>query len=213
LGVSREKITVIPPGVGAAEIAAMTREEWLAQLELPADARLIGVADSLDAQSKTKEAIWAAELVYVLHKNSCLLVFGDGPRRGQLERFAGLVDAENRVRFLGNRAAAARLFGLLDVFWSCGERDPTPPALLQAIASAVPVVASDIPGREQLIVDNKTGFLAGVGSRTGFARPTDRLFQDAELARRIGDAGRQHVADAFSIEQMIDRYVELYRDL
>jgi glycosyltransferase involved in cell wall biosynthesis len=124
-----------------------------------------------------------------------------------------LIEAEDRVRFLGHRADAEQLLGLLDVFWSSSDCDPLPTATLQAMAAGVPVVASDIPGRETLISAGETGFLARVGSRTEFARPTDRLYQEAELAQRIGQAGRQHVSKCFSLDQMVDHYGDLYREL
>jgi glycosyltransferase involved in cell wall biosynthesis len=208
-----DRFTVIPCGVSPVEESRSTRAELLAELQLPEDARLIGVAGSLVPRKRLKDVIWAAELVYVLHKNVHLLIFGDGPERAALERFVWLLRGEDRFHILGRRDDLPRFLPHLDVFWSGSENAGTPLAMLEAMAAGVPVVASGIPAHRRIVVDGETGYLAALGGRADFGRATDRIFRDEQLARRLGEAGRARVAEHFPAAAMLERYIALYRDL
>jgi glycosyltransferase involved in cell wall biosynthesis len=81
------------------------------------------------------------------------------------------------------------------------------------MAAGVPVVATDISGNRDLVVPGETGFLVPVGGRAAFARETKRILDDADLARRMGEAGRQRVLTEFTIERMVERHAALYREL
>jgi glycosyltransferase involved in cell wall biosynthesis len=212
-GVAAEKLVVIPPGVDPAAPPAITRDQLADRLGIARQSRLIGVAGPLLRCDRLKDVLWAAELVYVLHKNACLLVWGEGLLRGELERFARDVNAAGRVRFLGDDAPYGDWLGLLDVFWSGGDCDDAPFDLLDAMAAGLPVVASDTPAHRAVVVDGATGFLAPAGSRTGFARPTDQIFRDAQLARRLGEAGRDRADREFSLDAMVASHLDLYRQM
>jgi glycosyltransferase involved in cell wall biosynthesis len=114
---------------------------------------------------------------------------------------------------LGHRDDVLRILPHCDTLWLASGYEGMPNVVMEAMAAGVPVVASDIPGCRDLVVPGKTGYLARVGDSAGIARHTMRIFDDAELARRLGDAARQRVAEEFSVERMIERYAELYREL
>jgi glycosyltransferase involved in cell wall biosynthesis len=88
-----------------------------------------------------------------------------------------------------------------------------PNAVMEAMAVGVPVVATDISGNRDLVRHGETGYLVPVGDRAAFARHTLAMLNDAELARRLGEAGRERVLANFSVRQMVDRHAELYRRL
>ncbi|MEX0939150.1 MAG: glycosyltransferase [Pirellulales bacterium] len=208
-----DRFTMIPCGVPTFEGTCSTRAEILAELQLPEDARLIGVAGSLVPLRRLKDVIWAAELMYVLHKNVHLLIFGDGPQRPALERFIWLLRGEDRFHILGRRDDLPRFLPQLEAFWSGGEETGVPLAMLEAMAAGVPVVASDVAAHRRVVVDGETGLLAGLGGRADFGRATDLIFRDRELARRLGEAGRARVAECFSAAAMVEGYLSLYREL
>jgi glycosyltransferase involved in cell wall biosynthesis len=84
---------------------------------------------------------------------------------------------------------------------------------MEAMSAGVPIVATDVPGNRDLVVPGQTGYLVPVGDRAAFTRHTHELLNDAALARRLGDAGRERMLTEFTIEQMIERHVQLYREL
>ena len=84
---------------------------------------------------------------------------------------------------------------------------------MEAIAAGLPVVATDIPGNRDLVVPEETGYLTPPGDRADTARWVNVLLDDEELAEKMGRAGRERMKNEFSVEQMVERYAELYEIL
>ena len=74
-------------------------------------------------------------------------------------------------------------------------------------------MATARPGCRDLVVPGATGFLVPVGERAERVRATEKLFQDPELARRFGTAGRQRVRDRFDVQQMVEQHVAMYQEI
>ncbi len=212
-GLPSELFHVIAGGVPPAPDPTTSRTGLLRELQLPASARLIGAVGRLWPQKRVKDLIWAADLVHLIHPDACLLVIGDGPQRRSLERFTRLLEAETHIRFLGEREDVARIMPHLDVLWQGSEYEGLPNAIMEAMAAAVPVVATDIPGHRELVIPGQTGYLVGIGARTRRTHLTDRILQDSALAFRLGSTGRQHVLQHFRMDTMVQQYVALYEQL
>lgn len=212
-GLPTEKFVVIPNGVAPAPASDKGRADLLAELGLPADTRLIGAVGRLWPQKRMKDLIWAADLLKVIRDDVHLLIIGDGPQRARLERFREQVRIEDRVHFLGHRSDVPRLLPHFDVLWLASEYEGLPNVVLEAMAAGVPVVASDIPGNRDLVIPGETGYLVPVGDRAAYAREARAILDDAELARRFGDAARRRVLEGFTVERMIERHAALYREL
>jgi len=212
-GLPAAKIRVISNGVVPAQPAQTTRAELLLELALPASSRLIGVVGPLRPQKRIKDAIWAADLLKVIRDDVHLLVIGDGPHRRRLEQFRDQVVIRDKVHFLGERADVPRLLPHLDLLWSTSAYEGQANAILEAMAAGVPVVASDIPGTRDLVVHGTTGYLVPVGDRAGFARHANSLLDDPALAQGLGQAGRQRAQGEFSVQAMVCRHAEVYREL
>ncbi len=164
-------------------------------------------------QKRVKDAIWAADLLKVIRDDVHLLVVGDGPQRDRLRRFRDQVDIRSKVHFLGHRDDVSRLLPHFDVLWSTSGYEGQSNAILEAMAAGVPVVATDIPGTRELVQPGVTGYLVSVGDRAGFAKHTEHLLNDSALAARFSAAARQRARSEFSVEKMVARYAELYREL
>ena len=76
-----------------------------------------------------------------------------------------------------------------------------------------PVIASDIPGNRDLVVDSSTGFLVEMGDRAAFAQKTEQLLNDPELSKRLGENARSRMESEFSISEMIQKHIEYYGQL
>ncbi len=212
-GIERSKFVLIPNGIHPATASTITRAQLLADLGLPAEARLIGAVNRLWPQKRVKDLIWAADLLKVIRPDVHLLVIGDGPQRERLLRFRRQVCIEDKVHFLGHRDDVAQMMPHFDVLWLGSEYEGLPNVIMEAMSHAVPVVATDISGCRDLVVTGETGYLVPVGDRAGFARYTNKLLDDRELARRLGEAGRARVLAEFSVEKMVERHAALYREL
>jgi glycosyltransferase involved in cell wall biosynthesis len=197
-GIPGKKLNVIKPAAPPVRMSDVSREALLIELGLPPGAKLIGVVGRLIHEKRVKDLIWAADLLRVLHDNLRMLIIGDGPLREQLRRYASLASDLEHVRFLGERADAWRIIPHLDVLWNASENTGPSQAVLEAMAAGVPVVASDTASNRELITHGETGFLIPPGTRAGRAaraRATDRIFHDAQLARRIGQTATERIAE------------------
>ncbi len=207
------RVRLIPNGVALPPPSDVTREQLLAELELPPGSRLIGLVGRLWPQKRVRDAIWAADLLKVIRDDTHLLVVGDGPLGDQLRRYRDQVQIRDKVHFLGQRNDVPRLMPHFDVLWSASAYEGQSNVILEAMAAGVPVVATDIPGTRELVVPEETGWLVPVGDRAAFAKYTERLLNDPVLSARISAAARGRVEREFSVEKMIARHVELYREL
>ncbi len=212
-GLPADKFVVIPGGVSPSPPSDLDRAGALASLGLPAHARLIGAVGRLWPQKRIKDVIWAADLLKVIRDDVHVLVIGDGPRRARLERFCAQVEIEDRVHFLGHRDDVPRLMPHFDVLWLASSYEGLPNSIMEAMAAGVPVVATDIPGNRDLVVPSETGYLVAVGDRAAIARQTAKILDDRALASRLGAAARVRVHTNFSVDQMIQRHAQLYREL
>lgn len=211
----KDQPLIIRPGVTAYSASSVTREGLLKELELPADARLIGVVDRLVPENRVRDLIWAADLLRVLHDNLRMLIIGDGPLRSQLMEYARLASDLDHIRFLGERADVCRVIPHFDVLWNGSENAGLSESILASMAAGVPVVASDTPIHREVVVENKTGYLIPLGTRSGRAaraRHTDCIFSDGALAARLAQGARERVVELFSSEKMASQYLELYRE-
>jgi glycosyltransferase involved in cell wall biosynthesis len=207
------KSDVIRPGVAPASGNDVSREDVLCELNLPPEARLIGVIGRLTPEKRVKDLIWAADLLRVLHDNLRLLIIGDGPLRPQLEQYARLASDLEHIQFLSERDDVRRILPHLDVLWNADEPRDHSMAILEAMAAGVPVVASDTPLNRELVVEGETGYLIPMYERSGRAtraRHTDHIFTDRELAGRLGMAASRRIAEHFGDEQTLRQHVEMY---
>jgi glycosyltransferase involved in cell wall biosynthesis len=213
-GLPAEKFTLIANGIGPFQpVPRAARDELLAELQLPADARLVGAIGRLWPQKRVKDLIWAMDLLKSARDDAHLLIIGDGPQRQRLVRYRDQNQIADRVHFLGERGDVPRIVEHLDCLWLASEYEGQSNAIMEAMAAGVSVVATDIAGNRDLVVPGETGFLVPVGDRAAFTRHTHHLLDDAGLARRLGDAGRRRMLEEFSVERMIERHASLYRQL
>jgi glycosyltransferase involved in cell wall biosynthesis len=85
--------------------------------------------------------------------------------------------------------------------------------MMEAMALGLPVVASDIAGHRDLIVPDETGYLVPRSDKAELARRVNLLLDNRPLAQQLGAAGRQRIERNFSVDAMVSRHAQLYRQL
>jgi glycosyltransferase involved in cell wall biosynthesis len=212
------RIRVVPNGIELPEPASALppaeRDRRRAALcGLPAGAKVMGFVGRLARQKRVIDLLWTMVLLENVRDDAYLVLVGDGPEREWLERFARDLNVENRVIFLGHRQDIPAILPLFDVFCLSSDFEGMSNSVMEAMAVGLPVLASDIPANRELVVEGRTGYLIPVGDRAAYARAVLSLFERPDMAENLGNAGRQRMATEFSVPQMIQGYVDIYRDV
>lgn len=212
------RIRVVPNGIElpepASALSPAERDRRRAALcGLPAGAKVMGFVGRLARQKRVIDLLWTLVLLENVREDAYLVLVGDGPEREWLERFARDLNVENRVIFLGHRQDIPATLPLFDVFCLSSDFEGMSNSVMEAMAVGLPVLASDIPANRELVVEGRTGYLIPVGDRAAYARAVLSLFERPDMAENLGNAGRQRMATEFSVPQMIQGYMDIYRDV
>ena len=157
----------------------------------------------------------AASLVAAAVPEAEFHLVGSGPLEAGARALAGDLGLGDRIRFLG-RLAPEEVWAALGRFavsvLSSGS-EGMPNAVLEAMLAGRPVVASRVPGMDEVVRDGVTGYLVAPGDATALASAVTRLLQDPHAAARMGAAGRRHVLDAHGPDRMVEEFLRLWGDL
>jgi glycosyltransferase involved in cell wall biosynthesis len=185
-----------------------------AELGIPAGAPLVGEVARLCDVKGQRELIAALAQV----PDARLVLVGDdleqgGAFRASLERDAERIGVRDRVVFTGYRADARALLGELDVLALPSWTEGLPLVVLEAMASARPVVATPVGGTPELVEAGETGLLVPPRDPDALAGALRRLLGDPDLRRRLGEAGERRVRERFTLDAMCARVLAIYDEL
>lgn len=209
-GIPEDKFTVIPNGIEPVSRASITREEAFESLGIEPQRKLIMAVGRLWPQKKYRDLIWAAELLGTLREDTTLAIIGDGPQKGELLRHRDAVTIPEHVRFCGHRNDVADLLPHADVFWIGSEYEGQSNSVIEAMQAGIPVIASNIPGNRDLVIDQQTGRLVTLGDTADFARQTNEILDNSAEAQRLGRNAQDRIASEFTVAKMVDKHATLY---
>ncbi len=205
-----EQIVVIPNGIVAAEFYHPERRQTVRDaLGVDEAAKLVGAVGNLRPQKDYETLIRAAALVPA-SESLRFVIAGEGPLRRKLAaliRRRGLAD---RFVILGWYEDIPGLLAALDIFVMSSWCEGCPYALLEAMASGTPVVATAVPGIEEIVVDGRYSRLAPAGDAQALARAIQQAISDSEASRHMAAAARQLVEETYSVQTMLSRTAEVY---
>ena len=138
------------------------------------------------------------------------LVVGDGPLRSELEQYAQELGISEDVTFAGWVKNLQDVYSQLDIAALTSLNEGTPVALIEAQAAACPCVATDVGGMQDVIENEKSGFLVPSGDKKSFLNALLELIKSPQRARSMGDYGRNAVKNKFSKDRLIKDIEMLY---
>ncbi len=145
-------------------------------------------------------------------------IIGDGPLRNMLQAKIEGLNLSSRINLLGSlsqravleKIQAADIFALASVIDAQGASDVFPTVILEAMASARPVVSTRLAGIPELVVEGETGVLVSPGDIPALTEALQHLLCDGELRLRYGRAGRQRIEQHFRIEDTVAPLIKLF---
>jgi len=214
LGIRFERAEVIPSGVDVERFAPANRANESGDAGRPPR---VGIVASLQPRKGHEFFFRAAAEIHERRPGVEFLVIGDGPRRAELERLARELQIETHVQFLGVRHDVPDQLRALDVLVLAsqeaggGHAETLPLVLMEAGATALPVVATDVGAVSDIVADGETGLLVPPGDPKALAERIDALLANPQRRRRMGALARERVVARFDARDMCRRFESLFR--
>ncbi|MER3553827.1 MAG: N-acetyl-alpha-D-glucosaminyl L-malate synthase BshA [Meiothermus sp.] len=207
LGIERE-IEVIYNWVDPERFKPNRDPAYRARFAQPDEAILLHVSN-FRAVKRPMDALKV--FANVLEKRPArLLMIGDGPERQGCVDLAHELEIAGRVQFLDSTPQIEKFMSVADIFLLPSEQESFGLVALEAMSSAVPVVASRTGGLPELVGDGQTGFLRPIGDVTGMTQAALEILQNATRRRNMGDAARERAIHHFRPEVILPKYLQVY---
>ena len=142
-----------------------------------------------------------------------LMIIGEGAQEKQLKALARSLKLEARVQFLGFRADRIALLKGFDVFVLPSRLEGIPRCLMEAMAAGVPIIATNIPGCADLVINQETGLLSPVDDIETLTKRIKEMTDNKLLRDSLTRAAREFVEQNFSAERMAREYEVLYASI
>jgi glycosyltransferase involved in cell wall biosynthesis len=212
-GVKPDRVRVVPSGVPISQPAAPASIELLSSFGVPPGAPLAVLVASLSAAKDPSTFVRAIEVarreVPALHA----LIVGDGPLRDQLAAEISALALDRFVHLTGFRTDPEALEAAASVVvLTSRSLEGTPGVLLDALALAKPIVATNVGGVPEVIEDGVSGLIVPIGDADALGQAITRVLREPALAAALS-AGAKARAPLFSIETTVSRTLDVYREL
>jgi glycosyltransferase involved in cell wall biosynthesis len=207
-GVRAEKISMIRNGI---DLRTFDRASAGVKEELGWSAYpLVGLVGRLSIEKGVDIFLAAAARVLAELPDTKFVVVGDGPDRAKLDALIDQLGIGGSVHMLGRRDDMPAVYASLDLMVSSSRREGLPMAILEAMASRVPLIATAVGGVPTVVLDGRTGVLVPEVDAALLANGITELLRDSALRERLGSAARQLVEDEFSAQRMTADYLRVY---
>lgn len=219
-GVPERKTKVIYNGLNVARVTPqgnLSRDEMLLKLNVPhgdEGRRFVTIVANLRLAVKDHPMfLRAAKRICESVPEANFLLAGEGDLTGALQRLAAESGLTEKISFLGRCENIAELLAVSDVCVLSSKAEGFSNSILEYMAAARPVVATDVGGAREAIAENETGFLVSSGDDEALAARIIFLLRNRERARHMGERGQQIIKENFSCEAQLRRAEELYDQL
>ena len=207
-GIYPEKIKVIYEGVDT---------NWI-DIQKPSPIKnkhdlIIGTVAHMSSEKGHSILLKAAAELIPQFPNIAFVLVGDGKLLSELSRKAAQLGLENNIIFTGFRSDSESLMKNFDIFCLPSLSEGLSSAILVAMANRLPVVATNVGGITELVVDKQTGFLVGPNQPSDLASALSKLIQSPDLRKQMGNMGRKRVEKNFTLKNKLDQTERLYYQL
>ena len=209
LGVARSgRSVVVVNGIGVDELAARP-VRGKAAFGLNADDQVLGCVARFDPVKRHDVLLKALARVAQRNPNVVLLLAGEGPEKARIDQRAG----ELKVRVVNPGAIGWQTnpYSSCDLYVTASSKEGLPLAPLEAMASGLAVIATEVPGHQDVVEPDATGLLVPPGDDAAMSVAIESLLNDPERRRRMGQAGRERVRREFTVQSMVAKTAEVYR--
>ena len=203
--IPRDKLVVVPPGL---EVNSYELHLPLMKSRVP----IVGTVAPLEPGRGQSDFLEAVRLVLDAGLEAEFVVAGDGPAERAIRRQAEALKLEKHVTFVTRISDYADVISVLDVFVRPTASSGIGHTVLQAMAMGKPAVVIATGSMLEIVEDGNTGLVVPKKSVGALAAAIERLLRDPPLARKMGQAARQRVAEQFSMDRLVKQTLRMYAE-
>jgi glycosyltransferase involved in cell wall biosynthesis len=210
IGLKKEKVITIPNGIDVDSFSIkINKEEKLRELGLNLNLKVVGTVCRLQEPKKGVKILLEATKKLQESFDFQLIIVGTGKD----ERFLQSIAKSQRINahFLGEREDVREILQVMNVFALASFYEGLPVSILEAMAAGIPVVATDVGGNREIVLDGKTGFLVEPGNPAALAEKIKELLKNEKKREKFGKSGFERVKENFSIDKTVFRIENLWK--
>jgi glycosyltransferase involved in cell wall biosynthesis len=207
-----EKVQVVHNGIELDRFArdhAATRNRLEAEFNIPSAAPILVTVAVLRPGKGVEVLLEAARQIPDAH----FLILGDGPLRTEWTALAASSGIADRIRWAGYRTDVDALLAGCDLFVHPSLDDAFPTVLLEAMAAALPILASQVGGIPEIVTPGETGIIVPPGSASSLATSINALLRERAQLPRMGERGRAVAMERFSTKAWVGRLERVYGEV
>lgn len=213
-GSDSAKLITLYNGIDLSKYSSIeSKQQSRELLSISENAPVAGTVGSLFKVKGLNYLLDAVPMIRNAHPDFVLLIAGEGEQESELKSQAESLGLGESVRFLGFRDDIPRVLNAMDVYVCSSLSEGHSLSILEAMALAVPIVATEVGGNPELIDDGLNGILVKKEDPSALADGICSLLNDPDLGKKFGDESRSIVEERFSLESMIREYSNLYKGL
>jgi len=206
----KSKIYLIPNGVDIKRFTIFEGKKMLKEKYGFGNKKIVVFVGRLSEEKGIEFLIQAFKNLNIQEKY--LLVLGEGPLKEKLISYAENLDISGKINFWGFCEDVSDYLKMSDLFVLSSISEGLSNALLEAMVTGLPVVATRVSGNMDVIEDGVNGFLVEPGSPEALASAMKKILDDENLGRKMGEANRKKIVENYSIDKVVERYIELYEE-
>lgn len=213
-GIDAKKCVVVHNGIDPETKPSMPPHEIRKKWGILDYDILIGTVGSLMKRKRLNDLIEAISIAANKTGDTikCIII-GEGPERENLVALVRRKNLHDKVIFTGFQLDAVSYINAMDIFVLPSEKEGLPRVILEAMLMGKPVVASNVTGSSELVIEGETGFLVPPKNPEAFADRILKLINNLELRVQMGERGRKRVIEKFSMKQYVEEVEKVFEEI
>ena len=213
-GIAPDVIEIVPSGIDFSPFEKLGGRDFLRkEFGFADDDFLVGIVAALEDHKGHRYLLEAAQILKERAPKVKIVIVGKGSLELDLDQQARALGVTDLVFFLGFRDDVPRILASLDLFVLSSHLEGLGTSIMDAMASRLPVVATQVGGIPEVVIHEETGLLVSPRNPAALAEAILKIYQDRDLARRLGERGYEVVHEKFSAEAMARRIIAVYEKL
>ena len=212
-GIPAQRIFVVHSGINPNRFVASPIDPLIDEFNIRKDERIVVNVAHLAGHKGQEYLVKAVPHVLSEIPNARFFIVGGGELMSELQSLATSLGLKHKLIFTGFRRDVGSFYQIADLFVMSSVQEGLGTAVIDALALAKPVVATQAGGIPEIIQDGESGRLVAPADPTALAEGIIELLANPEPAKRMGKRGQQGVRRNFSIDAMVEKNIKVYRHI